>query len=453
MCHWAREAVFYHIYPLGLCGAPRRNDFVSPAVERLNNLLGWLDHIQSLGATALYLGPVFESGSHGYDTADFFAVDRRLGTNGTLSKLASALHARGMRLILDAVFNHVGRDFWAFRDLQARGRSSPYAGWFHGLSFERRNRRGDPFTYEGWNGHDSIVKLEVANPEVRRHIFSAVERWTDEFQIDGLRLDAADCIDMGFLRDLAARCRSLRSDFFLLGEIVHGDYRRWANPETLDSVTNYECYKGLHSSHVDRNYFEIAYSLNRQFGPGGLYTGIPLYNFADNHDVNRLASTLRIPRDAFPLYALLFTMPGVPSVYYGSEWGIPGKKDGTDWPLRPALDIKDTAKPNVELREYIAKLSAIRKGSTALMHGDYRQIHVAHEQIAFLRSTAEERVVVVVNSAGKAVSLRLQLPNVSAGRLTDVLDAGRAFPVHAGAAVLNDVLPSSALIMKVRQDP
>ena len=154
-----------------------------------------------------------------------------------------------------------------------------------------------------------------------------------------------------------------------MGEVVHGDYRKWANAETLDSVTNYECYKGLYSSHVDRNYFEIAYALNRQFGEVGLYCDIPLYNFADNHDVNRVASNLTNPAHLHTLYCLLFTMPGVPSIYYGSEWGMQTiKSNGDDHALRPHLDIA-TVSGRVRipiLAETIARLTRIRLSSQAL---------------------------------------------------------------------------------------
>ncbi len=234
MTHWSFDAVFYHIYPLGFCGAPAQNDFHSPAAPRLDKIYGWLDHIQSLGANALYLGPLFESSRHGYDTADYYAVDRRLGTNETLAALSRELHRRGMRLILDGVFNHVGRDFWAFRDVQQNREGSAYRDWFANLRFQGYNRRGDPFTYEGWNGHDSLVKLNLSRPDVRRHLFDAVKRWVQEFDIDGLRLDAADAVDLGFLGELSRRCRALKPDFWLMGEVIHGDYRRWANPETLE---------------------------------------------------------------------------------------------------------------------------------------------------------------------------------------------------------------------------
>lgn len=450
MAHWAYDSIFYHIYPLGLCGAPPHNDFSSPAVPRLEKLSGWLDHIAGIGANALYLGPVFESTAHGYDTVDYYHVDRRLGTNETLKQFSAALHARGMRLVLDGVFNHVGRNFWAFYDVLTKGEGSAYIDWFYGLQFGPRSPYGDPFTYEGWNGHHSLVKLNLHNPAVKDHIFRAVAMWIDEFDIDGLRLDAADHIDLGFLRELAAFCRDIRPDFWLMGEVVHGDYRQWANPDTLNSVTNYECYKGLYSSHLDKNYFEIAYALNRQFGEGGIYAHLPLYNFADNHDVNRVASNLTNPAHLYPLYALLFTMPGVPSVYYGSEWGFTGRKqNGNDYPLRPDLDL-DTmvhTAPRPDLAGAIARFAQVRHRLDALRHGGYRQLSVGHQHFAFMRELPGELVVVMLNAAGEPASFDLQIPSGRA--LIDLLNEGESYPVDTGRAHI-DVPPCWARIMLVQ---
>ena len=424
---WARDAIFYHIYPLGLCGAPARNDLGAAPVERLDSLLPWLDHIRGLGCNALYIGPLFESTAHGYDTADYWHLDRRLGTDETLRRFVAAANATGLRVVLDGVFNHVGRDFWAFRDVKANGAASAFRDWFAGLRFDGRSPYGDPFTYQGWHGHFDLVTLNLSNPDVRGHIFGAVESWIREFEIDGLRLDAADVLDLGFQRDLAAFVRSIDPEFWLFGEVVHGDYRRWANPETLDSVTNYEAYKGLYSSLVDRNYFEIAYTLNREFGQRGLYAGLPLFNFVDNHDQDRVASKLDEARLLYPLYLLLFTMPGVPSIYYGSEWGVTGKlAPGDDSPVRQAIDL--AAGPSLgsqpKLADAIKQFAAIRTGSVALRRGTYRQLHVAAEQFAFVRETAEETVVVLLNASDKAVEVALPVAEEAEWR--DVLNGDTA---------------------------
>lgn len=446
MSHWATESVFYHVYPLGLTDAPRHNDFRSPAVHRLDKLHGWLDHLEELGVNALYLGPVFESSRHGYDTVDYYHVDRRLGNNDTLARLSEALHRRGIRLILDAVFNHVGRDFWAFYDLRQQGEASPYREWFHNLRFGEPNRYGDPFSYEGWAGHMSLVKLAVNHPAVRDHLLGAVRQWMADYDIDGLRLDAADCIDGRFLQALAAFSRDLKPDFWLVGEIVHGDYRQWANPSTLDSVTNYEAYKGLYSSHNDHNYFEIAYAFNRQFGEEGLYRSLPLYAFADNHDVSRVASLLADQTHLFPLYLLLFTMPGVPSIYYGSEWGIAGEKTPTsDEALRPALSLSQMDPPNPGLAAFIAGLARIRRGSSALQRGGYRQLHVASQQLAFLRRSVDQAALVAVNAARHGTALTISVPEGVPSRLVDAL-SGQTVNVQHGQVAL-DLPPTGGVIL------
>ena len=430
---WWQDATFYHIYPLGLCGAPLQNDFKT--VNRLEALYPWLDQMQALGMDSLYLGPIFQSTSHGYDTMDYYRIDSRLGTNEDFARFAAELHRRGMKLVLDGVFNHVGRDFWAFKDVQAHGEQSAYKDWFHSLRFGGQSPFGDPFEYEGWHGHHSLVKLNLAHPHVRNHLFDAVALWMDQFGIDGLRLDAADCIDFDFLRALHDFTRLRRSDFWLMGEVIHGDYRQWVNPQTLDSVTNYECYKGLYSSLADSNYFEIAYGLNRQFGPQGLYQELLFYNFVDNHDVDRVASKFTDKVLLYPLYLLLFTMPGLPSVYYGSEFGLDAVKEPySDVPLRPKLDLQALAhhSPQPELPGVICRLAELRKQSKAILWGDYREILVQSNQLAFLRQFEGDSVLVILNSADQPAELRLTGLPWQEGRWTDRLNPGETFQMADG---------------------
>jgi cyclomaltodextrinase / maltogenic alpha-amylase / neopullulanase len=449
--HWAQAAIFYHIYPLGFCGAPARNDFCSTPVPRLEKINEWIPHLHSLGINALYLGPVFESSAHGYDTVDYYHVDRRLGNDQILSQVTANLHRNGIRVILDGVFNHVGRDFWAFYDVRQHGQASHYCDWFQGLRFDSRSPYGDPFVYEGWNGCYDLVKLNLGNPQVKTHIFEAVRSWVEAFGIDGLRLDAADCVDLGFLQELRLFTHSLRPDFWLVGEVIHGDYRRWVNPAMLDSVTNYECYKGLYSSLVDKNFFEIAYSLNRLFGPDGLLRGAPLYNFVDNHDVNRVASQLRNPAHLAPLYCLLFTMPGIPSIYYGSEWGMEAKRTRTDdAPLRPCLDLSTLSAnpPRPELSGIIARLAGIRSGSPALQIGEYRQLYVSQEQFAFLRQNTDEKMVVVINAASTPARVQLSLP-FPALKAVDLLNLGVEIFLLNGKLDLGPLPPAWARVLKM----
>jgi len=450
--HWTTDSIFYHIYPLGLCDAPPRNDFTSAPMPRLEKIYEWIPHLRGLGVNALYLGPLFESTAHGYDTADYFWVDRRLGTNETLSNLVRELHRNGIKVILDGVFNHVGRNFWAFRDLQQNGESSAFRNWFQGVDFSARSQSGDAFRYEGWNGNYDLVKLNPHSTEVRDHLFHAIRQWVQEFEIDGLRLDVADCLDPQFMRELSTFCHSLRPDFWLMGEVVHGDYNHWANPAMLDSVTNYECYKSLYSSLVDKNYFEVAHSLKRQFGQGGMYRNLTLYNFADNHDVNRVATSLTNPQHLYPLYCLLFTMPGIPSIYYGSEWGLEGARiQNDDRPLRPTLDLNllRSASPQPNLPAVLARLASIRLNTSALRHGDYKEIFVASEQFAFSRSTEHETVIILLNAAATDApfDLFVSLPNNT--RLVDLLNPAEEFRVAGNRVRVEKVHACWGRILRV----
>jgi glycosidase len=418
---WAEDAIFYHIYPLGLCGAPLANDFQSVPVDRMDQLYDWIPHITGLGCNALYLGPVFESDFHGYDTADYFMVDRRLGTNRSLQNFINTLHQHGVKVVLDTVFNHVGRNFWAFQDLQLNKDRSAYKDWF-AVDFNRDNVYGDGFSYEGWYDAYNLVRLNLRNEEVKEYLFSVVAFWIKKFNIDGLRLDVAEIMDKQFLKELTAYCRKRHDSFWLLGEVITGNYNDWANEAMLDSTTNYEAYKGLYSCHNERNYHEIAYTLNKQSGYQGIYQHLYLYNFADNHDTSRAASILNDLDNLFPLYALLFTIPGIPSIYYGSEWGqqgVKGKHDDTA--LRP--EIREiTSISNSPLAQFIQTLARIRHSRPALRHGWYQQLFVAHEQLVFMRVTQAERIIIAVNMSEEQVYFTVGLEMSEPKVFTDQLD-------------------------------
>ena len=237
---WANETVFYQIYPMGFCGAPFENDGVER--NRISKVKEWIPHLQQLNVGAVYFSPVFESDTHGYDTRDYRKLDCRLGTNEAFREVCTALHEAGIRVVLDGVFNHVGRGFWAFQDVLKNREASPYRDWFH-INFGGNSNYNDGLWYEGWEGHFELVKLNLQNPAVVDHLLSCVEFWMQEFGIDGLRLDVAYSLDENFLRRLRGFCQERDPGFFLLGEMIHGDYKRIMNPEMLHSVTNYECYK------------------------------------------------------------------------------------------------------------------------------------------------------------------------------------------------------------------
>lgn len=418
---WYEESVFYQIYPLGLTGAPYQNDGTSEPVHRLAQLTanGWVEQMVRLGANALILNPVFQSQSHGYDTVDYTKVDRRLGTGEDLRAFVDACHKAGVRVLPDGVFNHVGREFWAFRDVLEKREASPYAGWFC-IDWGGNDRWDDHLSYECWQGVDELVKLNHSNFDLNAYLAEVIRGWERDYDIDGLRLDVAYCLDRGFLgylRRIANELSERRGQkFLLLGETMFGDYRQWMGDDLCDTVTNYEVYKGLWSSFNSANMHEVAYSLDRQSGdaPWDLYTGLHLLDFADNHDVPRIATKLNDKRQLEPLYGLLFGMPGVPCVYYGSEWGIEGEQNYGDHEIRPALDAPEWN----SLSDWIASLARVRRGSTALMVGDYRQLQVGPTALVFQRSSADQRVIVAVNASDAPQTLHF---DAGCGRARDLI--------------------------------
>ena len=392
---WYNESVFYQIYPLGFCGAPQENDGV--VVPRIKKVCDWVDHIKSLGANAIYFSPVFQSVRHGYDTSDYRIIDSRLGTNADFAQVCKVLHASGIRVVLDGVFNHVGRNFWAFVDVKKNREKSEYVDWFN-IDFSRDNEYGDGFYYEDWEGHNTLVKLNLKNDRVVEHLFSCIQSWVNEFDIDGLRLDVAYLLSEDFLGRLRSFCDTLKPEFYLLGEVIHGDYNQFVGEGKLDSVTNYDCHKGLHSSFNCMNMFEIAHSLLRQFGDGngqGLYKGKHLLSFVDNHDLSRIASVLSEPRHLPLIYGLMFGMPGIPCVYYGSEWGERAEKTPTsDSPVRVSFD----APQKNELTQLITTLAGIKKSSRALNYGSFSTVVLTNKQLAFLRECDGEKMIISVNA-------------------------------------------------------
>ena len=397
MKKWYEESIFYHIYPLGFCNAPKVND-ESNSINRIEKIIKWIPHLKSLSVNALYLGPVFESSEHGYDTKDYFKIDKRLGSNKDFKMVCEELHKNNIKIVLDGVFNHVGREFEYFKDLKINREKSKYINWFQNINFQGNNSYNDGFSYEGWNGFYNLVKLNLKNEDVKRYIFTAIDTWIDEFDIDGLRLDAVNYMDREFFKDLRIHCDSKKKDFWLMGEVIHGDYNLWANKDMLDTTTNYECYKGIYSAHNDKNYFEIIHSINRQKGDFGIYKNLVLYNFIDNHDVNRIASTLNKKEYLENVYTLLFTMPGIPSIYYGSEWGIEGLKEkNSDNNLRPSLDINNIVSDNKDIIYHVRKLGKIRSSIEALKYGAFNEVITRNQQVIYKRSYNNEDVYIALN--------------------------------------------------------
>ena len=429
---WYDNAVFYHIYPLGLCGCAHENDgqAVPGAFNKLN---AWAEHAADIGCTAIYIGPLFESGSHGYDTIDYRLVDRRLGTNAEFKDFVARCHARGQKVIVDGVFNHVGRDFFAFQDLKANRENARYKDWFCDVNFWGNNEYNDGFSYGNWGGFNLLVKLNQRNPEVQNYHYDTIRFWVDEFDIDGIRLDAADVLDFDFMRGLRRLANEVKPEFWLMGEVIHGDYTRWVNEGTLHSVTNYQLHKALYSGHNDHNYFEIAHTVRRLYEMGGNRPdGLKLYNFVDNHDVERIYTKLQNKAQFFPVHVLLYTLPGIPSIYYGSEFGIEGKKERySDDSLRPALQLADYKNADTEnpCTRLITALGKIRQQTKALSLGDYKELLLTNRQYAFSRDLNGTSVVVTVNNDENPAQIHVAAGN--GGAYVGAL-SGMKVPVEQG---------------------
>ena len=412
---WYDSAVFYHIYPLGLCGCPHDN--IGETGAHFDKLNEWAEHAKRIGCNAIYIGPLFESGSHGYDTTDYRLVDRRLGTNDDFKQFVKNCHANDVKVIVDGVFNHTGRDFFAFQDIKQNRENSRYKDWYCNVNFWGNNEYNDGFSYDNWGGYNLLAKLNLWNPEVKNYHLETVKFWVDEFDIDGIRLDAADVLDFGFMKELRSFCNGLKPDFWLMGEVIHGDYSRWANNDMLHSVTNYELHKGLYSGHNDHNYFEIAHTIKRL---NGIVGDKKLYTFCDNHDVARIYSKLNNKAHMYNVAILVYTVSGIPSIYYGSEFGIPGNKEnGSDWNLRPDLNLADFNEKD-ELPALYTTLGHLKQRFPELTYGDYRELYLTTGQFAFARCLDGRAVVTALNNADNGAHMEINLP-IGANKAVNLL--------------------------------
>lgn len=446
---WYNRAVFYHIYPLGMCGAPKENRGVNENIpftheftpapsesrvvvpaNRMNELIQFIPHMQRLSISGLYIGPLFESTGHGYETTDYYKVDSRLGDNASFVNFVKNCHAAGINVVVDGVFNHTGRDFFAFRDLRKKRENSEYKNWYCNVNFSGNNEFNDGFSYEAWHGYNILPRLNLKNPVVKNYLMDVIRFWVSEFDIDGIRLDTADVLDFEFMKELRVLSREIKPDFWLMGEVIHGDYSRWVNKDMLHSVTDYELHKGLYSSHNDFNYFEIAHTVKRLFGNGGIVKNEWLYTFVENQDVDRLPDKLKIMQHIKPIYILIFTLPGIPTIYYGGEFAIKGKhENGSDDGIRPELHIKDyylEGKYNPvdlaifagevyqnqysELAETIEWLGRLHNQYESLVGGEYQELLLTNRQYAFARVLPEEAMIVVVNNDVNSSQMTIKLP-------------------------------------------
>jgi len=325
---WAEHAIWWHVYPLGFTGAEKTaldpgglGGVVPPGASRapgepvrhrLGQLTAWLDYAVDLGCSGLLLGPVFAAETHGYDTVDHFEIDPRLGDQDDFDRLVAEAARRGLRIVLDGVFNHVGRSFPALAAALAGGPGSPAARWFR---YDQ-----DAGEYATFEGHHGLVVLDHEEPEVVDYVAQVMTYWLDRGAA-GWRLDAAYAVPASFWAKVLPGVREAHPGAWFLGEVIHGDYAAYAADSGLDSITQYELWKAIWSSLNDPNFFELAWALERH---NQVLDGVMPQTFTGNHDVTRLASRLTDERHLGHALAVLLTAGGIPSIYYGDEQaGLP----------------------------------------------------------------------------------------------------------------------------------
>lgn len=369
----------YHLYSLHV---PSDHD----------RMVSWAEYVKSLGCDAVHLGPVCSSFSHGYDIIDYSQIDRRIaGSTRQFTQLVSAFHQRGIKVIIDGVFDHVGREYPFISDVLSKGRTSRYASWFLGSWAD------GTFVPECWEGCEDLVRLNLRDKEVVSYLLEVIRLWVETWGIDAIRLDTAYCLEKEFLASLRRMIDERALGIQLFGEVIHGDYGYFCRQGGCHSVTNYELYKGLYSSLNDSNFFELAHSLQRQYGEGGLYNDLSLLSFVDNHDVSRIASRLKDQRDLYLIYILLYTLPGIPVLYYGSEIGLEGKKrHGTDEHLRPRLDVYQFSDQvwKHPLVNHIRRLIQLRRESEGLQSLSWELLYLDHTHLAYRRG----ELIVAINA-------------------------------------------------------
>lgn len=428
---WVEHSIWWHLYPLGFLGAdPTGADRSSR--RTLADLVPWLDHARDLGCSGIALGPIFAATTHGYDTVDHYRIDERLGTEDDLATLVAACHERGLRVMLDGVFNHVGREHPAFAETMDEGRDAPRADWFR-IDWTRETPVAHTF-----EGHDLLVSLDHSSDAVRDLVTDVMTHWCDR-GIDAWRLDAAYAVPPEFWSGVLPSLRERHPDVYVVGEVIHGDYAGIVAASGMDSVTQYELWKGVWSGLEDRNLFETAHAIGRHEELLGSF--VP-WTFLGNHDVTRIASRLSDSRLLEHALVLLLTLGGTPAVYAGDEHGYRGVKEdrvGGDDEVRPPFpstpgELSDLGLPTYHRHQ---ELIGLRRRHPWLHRARYEQVHLANEQLLYrvTERDGDGALVVALNLAEDEVVLpAVAVGEVLAGAADPTLDGLRVPPL--GWAVL-----------------
>ncbi|MFX1278746.1 MAG: alpha-amylase family glycosyl hydrolase [Promethearchaeota archaeon] len=453
---WAKTAILYHIYPLGFFGAPKYNTAENGQVDRLAEIRNFYDHFKNLGVNVIQFGPLFESVSHGYDTKDYMKIDHRLGNNDLFKQIITELHNMNIRVIIDGVFNHVGREFESFKDIQIYREKSWRKHW-HFIDFSRNNPYNDGFDYKNWEGHYGLVKLNLTEKDVREYIFSVCRYWLEEIGIDGWRLDVAYLIHASFWREFRQVCKKAKPDCLLVGELIREPYNKWVGPELLDAGTGYHVYKSIWSAINSNNIYELKAVLERSFHPKwGLFKDITFLNFLGNHDCTRIRSVLKDDRYIFPAFMFLLTANGIPKIYYGDEIGLRGiKTKYSDDDVRQPMPSSYDGWPSMssDIFRNIQNFIEIRKNNHALTHGDLTPVFADKNVIAYFRRSTKQTLLIIINSSFNKTEKVIPLWNLNleGSRFVEILEQGgdKEYIVRRNQLLIPELYPCWGRILEL----
>lgn len=435
MQDWVERAVFWHIYPLGFVGAESAGSKGQPPIRRLRHIVNWMDYAVKLGASGLLLAPIFASATHGYDTIDHFQIDSRLGDLDDFDALIAAARQRGLRVVLDGVFNHVGRDFPRFQHAIASRSNSDDAAWFR-LNWPKNPVAGQEPDYACFEGHRQLVTLNHDAPEVADYVTRVMTHWLDR-GADGWRLDAAYAVPRPFWRKVLPAVRHKHPDAYVFGEVIHGDYAGFVRDTGVDAITQYELWKAIWSALNDRNLFEIAWALDRHNAM--LDTFVP-QTFIGNHDVTRIASQLRDERHLAHALVILMTTGGTPSIYAGDEQAFRGVKEhraGGDDAVRPAFPAspEDLAPFGWPIYRLHQQLIGLRRRHPWLHRARTRAVEIHNADCVFEMSDCDHRLWVALNLSDAPVTSVVPAP-------ADIQTVAGEIEMHRNGSKTGIVVPA-----------
>ncbi|TWP38939.1 alpha-amylase family glycosyl hydrolase [Leekyejoonella antrihumi] len=426
---WVADSLWWQVYPLGALGADTTGQDRG-ARHTLRDLAAWLDYAVELGTNGIALGPIFRSMTHGYDTTDYFTIDERLGTLSDFDALIEECHRRGLRVMLDGVFNHVGKEHPAFQEVLTQGSPASRCDWFD-LTWPTGDQPGAVPAYRSFEGHDSLITLNHDEPAVRDLVVDVMCHWLDR-GADAWRLDAAYAVPVGFWSLVLSRVRERHPDVYVMGEVLHGDYSEFVTSSGVDAVTQYELWKAIWSSVNDRNLFELDHALGRH---NTLVESFLPWTFVGNHDVTRLATQLTQPEHLAHALVVLTTVGGTPAVYYGDEQAFEGLKEerfGGDDAIRPALPDRpeELAPDGWPVYRLHQELIALRRRHRWLTYATVEQLHLTNEQLVYRSAYDDNSLVVALSLADDEVTV----PTPGGTRLlagsADLAGAGEGASAH-----------------------